>query len=200
MTDVSVYYFTRTQPAGEKRLSKRRAKLEAISRIGEAVMESQFVVDHTEVNENGFIIGNPDEESHPMDALWTKIRSLERRAQSSDNEALRLDESSQQQGRDILRVKSRELRQQAQALRSRRFDLMTRELAPRLDSRVLPEPGGRVPPRVSCIEAVRRLRSYTSTRPRSARPMISAIQAIAVFGGLQVRSWLSRAQIILPID
>jgi len=47
MTDVYVYYFTRSGPHGEKVLSKRRATLETINGRGQAVMESQIVVDHT---------------------------------------------------------------------------------------------------------------------------------------------------------
>ncbi len=64
MTDVYVYHFMRSHgPAGEKSLSKRRATLATIEPMGgEPVMESQIVVDHTEVDGNGFLIGGVDYE------------------------------------------------------------------------------------------------------------------------------------------
>ena len=77
MTDVYVYHFMRRGPAGENILSKRRATLGTIKGKGEAVMESQIVVDHTEVDGNGFLIDGIDNES-PMDELWAEIRWLER--------------------------------------------------------------------------------------------------------------------------
>jgi hypothetical protein len=136
MTDVYVYYFMRLGPAGEKILSKRRATLETIKGKGEAVMESQIVVDHTEVDGNGFLIGGFDNESHPMDELWPQIRSLERRANSRDREALTLNESGEGDCIYSLRLESRELRNQAQRLKKRRADLMVGELDNRIDAQV----------------------------------------------------------------
>jgi len=143
MTDVYVYYFMRCcGPAGEKTLSKRRAALEAIKDKGTAVMESQIVVDHTEVDEDGFLIDGVDNESHPMDELWAQIRSLESRANSRDIEALALDESAESRRIYMLRLESRELRNQARTLRKQRADPMARELASRGDARELPAFGG----------------------------------------------------------
>ena len=144
MTDVYVYYFLRYGgPAGEKLLSKRRATLETIKgKGGEAVMESQIVVDHTEVDGNGFLIGGGGNESHPMDELWAQIRSLERRANSRDNEALTLDESAEGQRIYSLHLESRELRNQAQRLRKQRADSMAGELGNRIDSQVFVQFGG----------------------------------------------------------
>src|ERR1700761_2981437 len=60
MADVSVYYFLRRSGIGGKELlSKRRATLETIKDRGAAVMRSQRVVDHTEVDGNGFSLGRP---------------------------------------------------------------------------------------------------------------------------------------------
>jgi hypothetical protein len=106
MSDMYVYHFMRRGPAGENILSKRRATLETIKGKGEAVMESQIVVDHTEVDGNGFLIGGIDNESHPMDELWAQIRSLERRANSRDSEALTLNESREGARIYLLRVES----------------------------------------------------------------------------------------------
>jgi len=132
MTDVYVYYFMRRGPAGENFLSKRRATLETINGRGEAVMESQIVVDHTEVDGDGFLIGGVGNESHPMDELWAQIRSLERRANSRDSEALELNESTEEDRRYMLRLESRELRKQAQRLRKQRADSMAEAYAPPL--------------------------------------------------------------------
>src|ERR1700720_2935610 len=108
MSDVYVYHFKRRGPVGENILSERRATLETIKGKGEAVMESQIVVDHTEVDGNGFLIGGVGNESHPMDELWAQIRSLERRAHSRDSEALTLDPSAEGQRIYMLRLESRE--------------------------------------------------------------------------------------------
>jgi hypothetical protein len=136
VTDVYVYYFMRCRgPAGENILSKRRATLETIKGKGEAVMESQIVVDHTEVDDNGFLIGGIGNESHPMDELWAQIRSLERRAKSRDSEALTLNESGQDQHIHLLHLQSRELRNQAQMLKKQRADAMAGELGNRRDAR-----------------------------------------------------------------
>jgi hypothetical protein len=133
MTDVYVYYFMRYDgPTGENILSKRRATLETIkSRGGEAVMESQIVVDHTEVDGNGFLIGGVGNALHPMDELWAQIRSLERRANSRDSEALTLNESGEGQRIYLLHLESRELRNQAQRLKKQRADSLAGELGNR---------------------------------------------------------------------
>jgi hypothetical protein len=134
MSDVYVYYFMRRGPAGENILSKRRATLETIKGKGEAVMESQIVVDHTEVDSNGFLIGGVGNESHPMDELWAQIRSLERRANSRDSEALTLNESAEGQRIYWLHLESRELRNQARRLKQQRADSMAGELGNRSDA------------------------------------------------------------------
>jgi len=142
MTDMYVYYFIRRRgPADEGILSKRRATLEAIKGKGEAVMESQIVVDHTEVDGNGFLIGGVGNALHPMDELWAQIRSLERRANSRDSEALTLNESAEGERIYLLRLESRELRNQAQELRNQRAELMTSELANRSVAQVFVEFG-----------------------------------------------------------
>jgi hypothetical protein len=137
MTDVYVYYFMRCGGAiGDIILSKRRATLETIKgKGGDTVMESQIVVDHTEVDGNGFLIGGAESESHPMDELWSQIRSLERRAKSRDSEALTSNESDQGQRNYLLLLESRELRAQAQKLKQQRADSMAGELGSRTDAR-----------------------------------------------------------------
>jgi hypothetical protein len=132
MTDVYVYYFLRCRgPGGVNVLSERRATLEAIEGKGEAVMESQIVVDYTEVDGNGFLIGGAGNQSHPADELWAQIRSLERRANSRDSEALKLNESMEGERKYMLNLESRELRKQAQSLKKQCTDLMIGELSNR---------------------------------------------------------------------
>src|ERR1700687_6401999 len=142
MSDVYVYRFMRRGPGGENILSRRWATRETINGRGEAVMESQIVVDHTEVDGNGYLIGGIDSESHPMDELWPQIRSLERRANSRDSEALTLNESGEGARIYLLRLESRELRKQAQGLRKHRADSMAGELGNRFDSQVFVQFGG----------------------------------------------------------
>ena len=128
MTDKYVYYFIRSgESAGQRILSKRRATLEAIADKGEAVMESQMVVDHTEVDGNGFLIGGVSNDAEPLDELWTQIRSLERRANSRDAEALTMSESADGARKYMLSLESRELRAQALRLKKLRTDLLGKE-------------------------------------------------------------------------
>ena len=139
MGDVYVYHFMRRGPAGENILSRRCATLETINGKGEAVMESQIVVDHTEVDGNGYLVGRSGNEAHPTDELWAQIRSLERRANSRDIEALALNESGEGARSYLLRLESRELRKQAQRLREQGADSMVGELGNRIDSQVFVE-------------------------------------------------------------
>src|ERR1700737_3621213 len=142
MTDVYVFPFMRRGPAGENILSKRWATLETINGKGEAVMESQIVVDHPKGDGTGFLIGGVGNESHPMDELWAQMRALERRANSRDSEALTLNESGEGARIYLLRLESRELRIQAQTLRRHRADSMAAELGNRFDSQVFVQFGG----------------------------------------------------------
>jgi hypothetical protein len=57
MTDKYVYHFTGPfGPGGEIAVSPRAATLEAIQGRGEPVMESQIVVDQTELDCDGFLV------------------------------------------------------------------------------------------------------------------------------------------------
>jgi hypothetical protein len=146
MTDKYVYFFVRSGPNGNVAQSRRRATLDAIRGIsGEAVMDSQLVVDHTEVDDNGFVIGHSNSDSHPMDGLWSQIRSLERRAQSREDEALEMNDADQAQDRYMLSLESRELRCQAQLLRRQRMESMTAALGYHMDAAVFMQTTGPAP-------------------------------------------------------
>jgi hypothetical protein len=119
MADVSVYYFMRHGgPGGKELLSKRRAILETIRDKGEAVMQSRRIVDHTEVDRNGFLIGGAGDESDPVRELWPQIRSLELRAKSRDREALIIVEGAAIDRKQTLHLESLELRNQARILKT----------------------------------------------------------------------------------
>jgi hypothetical protein len=129
MADRYVYYYMRPNgSAGRSTPSKRRATLEAIKGKGEPVMESQLVVDHTEVDDYGFLIGGVSNDAPPLDEFWAQIQSLERRANSRDIEALILDENAEGIRKYMLMLESRELRVQALKLKKQRSDLMVKEL------------------------------------------------------------------------
>ena len=119
MSDVSVYYFMRRGAAGDTGLlSKRRATLETIrDRGSEPVMQSLRIVDHTEVDGNGFLIGGESDASHPE--LWPQVRSLELRAKSRDDEAAKIAEGEENDRKQALHAESLELRGQARVLRAR---------------------------------------------------------------------------------
>jgi hypothetical protein len=119
MSDKYVYYFKEPPgSAGENTLSTRRATLEAIRGIGEPIMESQIVVDHTELDSNGFV--SPQSGSDPSAAndLIAQIGSLELRALSRDSEALYLDDGDDGKDKYMLSMESRELRKQARVLKA----------------------------------------------------------------------------------
>jgi hypothetical protein len=119
IADVSVYYFMRAGgPAGAKSRSKRRATLDAIRGKGEPVMESQLVVDHTEIDANGYLTGRASEDSHPSHELWAEARSLDSRASSRDDQVLALGDTGGDR-KSVLQAESRELRDKARELRER---------------------------------------------------------------------------------
>jgi hypothetical protein len=129
MTDVYVYYFMRSDcPAGDVKLSTQSATLEAIKGKGEPIMESQMVVDHTEVDGNGFLVARDGSGSYAVNNLSAQIRSIELRAVSRDSAALTLDEATDGRDKYMLRLESRELRGQAKKLKSERADLMADEV------------------------------------------------------------------------
>jgi hypothetical protein len=120
MPDAYVYYFTmQNGPAGENTLSLRPATLGAIKGKGEPIMESQIVVDETEVDGAGFLI------SRGNDDLTAQIQSVEIRASSRDGEAQKLNDTTEGADKYMLSLESRELRNQARMLKNLRTALTT---------------------------------------------------------------------------
>jgi hypothetical protein len=128
MTDMYVYHFVGPEGSGGKdTVSARAATLEAIKGRGEALMESQLVVDHSELDAGGFLL-RFGISTHAIDNLWSEIRSLGLRAESRDTEALKLNESTEGQRKYMLQLESRELRGQARLLKTKRIELLTEKL------------------------------------------------------------------------
>ena len=132
MCDVYVYHFrTSNGPNGKTILSTRPATLEAIKDRGDPVMETQIVVDHTELDGDGFLVVTFDNDSVAIEDITAQIRSLEVRAASRDNEALASADGIQQY---MLSLESRELRNQARNLRKERAEIIARESGDRTDT------------------------------------------------------------------
>ena len=132
MCDVYVYHFrTSNGPNGKTTLSTRPATLEAIKDRGDPVMETQIVVDHTELDGDGFLVVTFDNDSVAIEDITAEIRSLEVRATSRDNEALASADGIQQY---MLSLESRELRNQARNLRRERAEIIVRESGDRTDT------------------------------------------------------------------
>jgi hypothetical protein len=128
MCDAYVYYFMVCKDAtGENTLSKRPATLEAIKCKGEPIMESQFVVDDSELDGHGYFNARVGRGSHAVNDLSAQIWSLEVRAASRDLEASKLNDSTEEKDKYMLNLESRELRGQARMSRRRRSELLADE-------------------------------------------------------------------------
>jgi hypothetical protein len=125
MTDMYVYHFVGPEGSdGKDEDTTRAATLEAIKGRGEPLMESQLVVDHSELDADGFLL-RVDTSTNAIDNLWSEIRSLGLRAESRDTEALKLNESTEGQRKYMLQLESRELRGQARRLKAQRIELLS---------------------------------------------------------------------------
>jgi hypothetical protein len=128
MTDAYVYFFlVGNGSSREKVRSLRRATLDAIKGRGEPLMETQIVVDHTELDANGFLRVGVGWEAVGVAELTSQIKSIELRAVSRDLAALKLDEGTQGKEIYMLNLESRELRLQAKQLKKRRADMLDAE-------------------------------------------------------------------------
>jgi hypothetical protein len=128
MCDAYVYCFMeRNAATGEKALSKWPATLEAIKGKGEPIMESQIVVDDTELDSDGYFNARVGCGSDVVNDLSAQIWSLEVRAASRDLEASKLNDNSEGKDKYMLSLESRELRGQARMIRRRRSELLADE-------------------------------------------------------------------------
>ena len=117
MTDRYVYYFRGLPGAAtENTVSTRPATLDSIRGLGDPIMESQLVVDHTELDDDGFLRVRAGIYSRVLSDPTAQIVSLELRARSRDREASQLTGSTTGQDKYMLSLESRELRKQARSL------------------------------------------------------------------------------------
>jgi hypothetical protein len=117
MSDVYVYYFTAFNDKQAEVISNRPATLEAIKSRGVPIMRTQLVVDHSEIDAEGFLLAIAANDSCVFDNIAAQIWSLEARATSRDNEANASSDGIEQY---MLRLESRELRKQARSLKTGR--------------------------------------------------------------------------------
>jgi hypothetical protein len=142
MTDMYVYQFVGPDGSAEQNaLSPRSATLEAIKDRGEPLMDSQLVVDHSELDSDGFLL-RFGISTNAIDNLWSEIRSLGLRAESRDTEALELNESTEGQRKYMLRLESRVLRDQALKLKAQRIDLLTEKFRSHTETQDFVQFGG----------------------------------------------------------
>jgi hypothetical protein len=134
MSDAYVYFFKVWNPQGcGYTVSERPATLETINGMGEAIMESQIVVDDTELDFAGNYVASNEEGSYVVDALSGQIWSLEVRAASRDVEAMAMDETTKGQDKYMLSLESRELRSQARKLKIEQIRVVAYEDASRME-------------------------------------------------------------------
>jgi hypothetical protein len=125
MSDVYIYHFiTPAGPDGESRMSARPATLDAIKSRGTPIMESQTVVDHSEVDADGFLMATAANDSPALNDYAAQIASLHARAASRDGEAIANGNGADQY---MLSLESRELRKQARILNIERAELAASE-------------------------------------------------------------------------
>jgi hypothetical protein len=117
MTDAYVYRFKGLNgTSNEGSDDNRRATLDTLKGRGDPVMESQIIVDQSELDEEGFFASNSGNESQSVDNVTAEIKSLGLRSKSRDFEARDLVDNSDGQRKYMLQLESRELVKQAKRL------------------------------------------------------------------------------------
>jgi hypothetical protein len=140
MSDVYIYHFiTPAGPDGESRMSARPATLEAIKHRGTPIMDTQIVVDHSEVDPDGFLTATAANDSPALNDFSAQIASLNARAASRDGEAIA---NSNGADKYMLGLESRELRKQARNLNIERAELVASEASDRADAAAFAQVGG----------------------------------------------------------
>lgn len=140
MSDVYIYHFiTPAGEDGESRMSARPATLEAIKSRGTPLMDTQIVVDHSEVGPDGFLIAGAANDSAALNEFAAQIASLHARAASRDDEAIANTNDAEQY---MLSLESRELRKQARHLHIERSELLASEARDRADAAAFADVAG----------------------------------------------------------
>jgi hypothetical protein len=117
--DAYVYRFKGLSGSGDEGPDdNRRATLDTLRGRGDPVMESQTIVDHSELDSDGFFASNSANESQSADNVRAEIKSLRLRSKARDLEARELREGDEGQRKYMLELESRELVKQAKLLSS----------------------------------------------------------------------------------
>ena len=103
----------------------RRATLDTLKGKGDPVMESQTIVDQSELDHEGFFASNSGNESQSVDNVTAEIKSLGLRSKSRDFEARDLVGNDDGQRKYMLQLESRELVKQAKRLISQLAEMAT---------------------------------------------------------------------------
>jgi len=126
MTDAYVYRFKELSGMGNGGLDdNRRATLDTLKGKGEPVMESQTIVDQSELDQDGFFASNSGNESPSVDNVTAEIKSLGLRSKSRDFEARDLVDLCDGQRKYMLQLESRELVKQAKHLSNQLDEMAT---------------------------------------------------------------------------
>jgi hypothetical protein len=124
--DAYVYRFKGLDGSGDDGPGdNRRATLDTLKGRGDPVMESQTIVDHSELDTDGFFASNSGNESQSADNMTAEIKSLGLRSQSRDFEARDLLDKDDGQRKYMLQLESRELIRQAKRLSNQLDDMST---------------------------------------------------------------------------
>ena len=103
----------------------RRATLDTLKGMGDPVMESQTIVDQSELDHEGFFASNSGNESQSVDNVTAEIKSLGLRSKSRDCEARDLVDNDDGQRKYMLHLESRELVKQAKRLSGQLAEMAT---------------------------------------------------------------------------
>jgi hypothetical protein len=128
MSDVYVYNFY-PFAVGSERPSRSllSATLTTIETIGIPIMESQDVVDESQVTTEGYLVPSAGFGSHEITQLSAEIKSLELRAAARDLQAHSMDAGADEAAIYMLSLESRHLRRQAQKLTIQRSEILAAE-------------------------------------------------------------------------
>jgi hypothetical protein len=123
--DVYVYHFfpiaVGGAPASRSLLA---ATLPAIEKMGRPILESQIVVDESEIDGEGLLIPSVGFTPKKVTILNAQIKSLELRAASRDRQVQSMDPVSDSAAMYMLRLESRHLRLQAKKLLIERSEFL----------------------------------------------------------------------------
>jgi hypothetical protein len=128
VSDVYVYNFYLFALGGEWRSrSLFSATLTAIEKIGTPIMDSQTVVDASQITEEGYLVPSVGFGSLEITQLSAEIKSLEIRAAARDLLAQSMDDAADGATIYMLSLESRHLRRQAQRLIIQRSETLAAE-------------------------------------------------------------------------